>query len=251
MSLGAANFYKCIALDIGGVICADSWETLFLTPDKGLVSYYNLDPETVLQEGARLWDLYSYNESDEENYWQSWEDILGIEFDRTYIANLYNEVCWVDLSIRRLIESALSKKIQVSFVSNSTSFWFAKQMKLAGITDLLPKISCFLSHEVGHKKTHPRGGLALLATKTDPKKILFIDDRYENIEAANNLGIAALCYRRGVHENIANFIIEHLDKLRDTQNLCKSFKNIIKLGDANPIGQIDAEKSVEERKIFL
>lgn len=216
MPSNIADFYSCLALDIGGVICADSWETLFFITDKGLVSYHNLDPELVLREGARLWDLYSYSESDEENYWQSWEGILGIELDRTYIATLYNEVCWVDLSIHRLIENALSKEIQVSFISNSTSFWFARQMKLAGIEDLLPKISCFLSHEIGHKKTHPRGGLALLATKTDPKKILFIDDRNENIEAAKNLGITALCYKRDVHGDIATFISTHLNELRGT-----------------------------------
>lgn len=195
--------YTCLALDVGGVICADTWESLFFAPLIGLMAHYKLDPAQVMKKGDELWDQYAYAPREEEDYWKSWEQALNRTIDRALIAQLYTKAIWADASAAAVIKKCLENGMQVAFVSNSTAFWFPRQMKRAGLEKMEPKCLRFLSHETGLSKTHAQGGLAQLAAKVKPEQTVFVDDRSENTAVAQELGMTAVYYQRQVHGDLA------------------------------------------------
>ncbi|MDD9899694.1 MAG: hypothetical protein OXT65_01800 [Alphaproteobacteria bacterium] len=204
--------YDWLALDIGGVICADTWEMLFLTPDTGLAAVYGIDPETVMQQGPKIWEHFAYANKEENNYWKHWEDALGIEIDRNLIKSLYadNSAIWADSSAASVMQECLDHGMKLAFISNSTSFWFPKQMEMAGLQDIAPQLTHYLSHEVGFNKVHPQGGLRLLADKAEnPASVLFVDDRTGNLKAAQELGMTALQYQGDGQKSLADFIRDY------------------------------------------
>jgi FMN phosphatase YigB (HAD superfamily) len=184
---------QCLALDIGGVFYADVWETVF---ENGLTEHYRLDPAWVMKQGAKIWDEHGHKTSSEDAYWKSWEDALGHPLDKDLIASLVEKHVWKDLSAITVIEKCLERNIAVCFVSNSTSFWFDRQMTDTGLSAFRDRITAYLSHETGYPKTHPKGGLSKLIKAWNPSEILFVDDRQGNIDAANQLGLQTLFYQR-------------------------------------------------------
>jgi len=195
--------YTCLALDIGGVICADTWESLFFAPHIGLAAHYKLDPALVRAKGEELWNVYAYAQREEEDYWKSWEQALNRTLDRALIAQLYTKALWADASAVAVIKRCLESGMQVAFVSNSTAFWFPRQMKHTRLEEIEPKCLRFLSHETGLSKTHARGGLVQLAAKVKPEQTIFVDDRTENIAVAQKLGMATVHYQRETHGDLA------------------------------------------------
>ncbi len=194
---------SCLALDIGGVLCADTWESLFFTPRIGLVAHYKLDPAMVAEKGEELWGVFAYAMRSEEEYWQSWEKIIARSIDRALVARLYAEAIWADASAAPVITEYLESGRQVALVSNSTSFWFPRQISRLGLEGVEHKFLRFLSHETGFGKTHDKGGLKQLASRINPQDILFIDDRHENVTAAQKLGMSALHYKKDTHKDLA------------------------------------------------
>lgn len=194
---------QCLALDIGGVFYADIWETVF---ENGLAERYGLDREWVMKQGARIWDDHGHKISSEDAYWKSWEDALGYKLDRTLIASIVEKHVWKDLSVIGVIEKCHERNIAVCFVSNSTSFWFDRQMKETGLSAFRDHLPAYLSHETGYPKTHPEGGLAKLIKIWNPSTILFVDDRKGNIDAANRLGIRTVFYQRKADLTLAQML---------------------------------------------
>ena len=199
---------KCLALDIGGVVCADTWETIF---GNGLARYHGLSVEAIRMHGDAIWNRHAYTTSREEAYWADWEAALGHPLDRRLIAALQAAHVWVDRSALSLIERCLATGIEVCFVSNSTAFWFAMQMRESGIDRLLRRMAKpYLSHEIGYPKAHADGGLAQLARDRDPATTLFVDDRVANIDRARQLGMQTLHYERRDGTNLEQVLSARL-----------------------------------------
>jgi hypothetical protein len=57
---------------MGGVVCADTWEALVLTPESGLAAIYGLDRDRIHAIGRELWHRYAYADHDERDYWRDW-----------------------------------------------------------------------------------------------------------------------------------------------------------------------------------
>jgi HAD superfamily hydrolase (TIGR01509 family) len=191
---------------MGGVVCADTWESLFLAPGIGLAFRHGLDPVRVAEIGGDLWHRYAYAAHAEEAYWDEWDAALGIRLDRAAIRRLYGEAIWVDETAATVVARCLDSGVRVAIVSNSTSFWLPMQLRLSGLDRLADRLKLYASHEIGHAKTHPQGGLALLARDEDPRTVLFVDDRIDNIRAARNLGMDAVQYRKERDRTLADFI---------------------------------------------
>ncbi len=198
---------RCLALDIGGVFHADVWETVF---EKGLAEHYGLDMPDVLREGGKIWDQHAYTASTAEAFWQNWEEALGHSIDRDIIDRLIEAHVWVDRTVLPLAERCLEQGIDVCFISNSTSFWFERQMEKSGLSPYIEQIAPYLSHEIGYPKTHPEGGLARLARDHDPKTTLFVDDRKSNTDRAAELGMQTLLYMRQPGVSLEQALSERL-----------------------------------------
>jgi len=193
----------CLALDMGGVVCADTWESLFFAPHVGLAAHYKLDPDMVTEKGNALWELYAYSHREEEDYWRDWEESLKLKLDRMLIARLYEEAIWADATAAPVITEYLEGGRQVAIVSNSTSFWFPRQISRLGLKNVEHRLLRFLSHETGVAKSHEQGGLKQLASRQKAENVLFMDDRQDNVAAARKLGMTALHYKKEAYGDLA------------------------------------------------
>ncbi len=193
---------KCLALDIGGVFHSDVWERV--------AENYPFSDEDVKKHAGEIWDLHAHSQSSEDAYWDSWEERLGHKLDREKIAAIIDEHVWVDTSVLALVERCFEKGIDVCFVSNSTNFWYDRQMASSGLDKVVDRITPYLSHELGHPKTHPDGGLAKLAADRDPATVLFVDDRKGNTDKAEALGMQTLLYTHDPKVTLAEALEEKL-----------------------------------------
>lgn len=200
-----AGDYGCLALDFGGVICADPWETIF-TARGGLCDRYGIPREEAMEKGNVIWHLFAYADHDEEEFWNEWEETLGLHLDRALIAELARKAIWFDTTAAGVVRQCLSDGKTVAIVSNSTSFWFPMQMERSGLAPMADKIKMYLSHELGYCKTDGKGGLKRLAADMGEKKTFFIDDRKGNVEAARALGFGAAVYAREEGRNLDDFL---------------------------------------------
>ncbi len=203
----AAPGIECLALDIGGVFHADVWETVF---ERGLADNCSLTMDEVLKKGGPIWNEHAHGPSTEEAFWQSWETALGQTLNREQIEDLVDRHVWCDTSVAALVNQCFENGIDVCFVSNSTEFWFERQMRVSGLEPVAHRIKSYMSHLLGHPKTHPEGGLARLAQDRDPETILFVDDREGNTKAAAALGMQTLLYTRQPGVSLKQALSERL-----------------------------------------
>lgn len=69
---------------------------------------------------------------------------------------------------------------------------------------------CILSYEIGFAKPHPGAYQALLqALDLPPEKIVFVDDKIENVTAAKELGIDAILFQ-STTQLMEEFIARHI-----------------------------------------
>ncbi len=122
------------------------------------------------------------------------------------IEQLYATQCWTDPTAARLVERCLDLGLQVAIVSNSTSFWFPRQMRASGLDRMQDRLGLYLSHEIGFSKTHQRGGLKLLAEAVNPVAILFVDDRAENISFAETMGMRTVLFQNNTYRNVRTVV---------------------------------------------
>jgi len=120
------------------------------------------------------------------------------QIDRTLINHLYEETIWADSNAAPVITEYLQSGRQVAIVSNSTSFWFPRQVSRLGLTNVEHRLMRFLSHETGVAKSHEQGGLKQLASRVKPEGVLYIDDRLDNVAVAHKLGMRVPLQKRGI-----------------------------------------------------
>jgi putative hydrolase of the HAD superfamily len=92
----------------------------------------------------------------------------------------------------QLVEQLRQSKVRVAMLSNIDErlATFLRKWKLYEPFD-----PCLLSYEIGIEKPDPKAFELLLQRLNLPAKdVVFIDDKPENVEAANQLGIHAILF---------------------------------------------------------
>jgi FMN phosphatase YigB (HAD superfamily) len=187
---------EVVLLDIGGVLADDVWETLFLHPDGGIASRYGLDPAAVAETGRGLWEWASRRQLEESTYWAALEDRLEIqvsEDDRISLERLIRG----NPDAPRLVAGLVAAGARVGVLSNNTSFWWPKQLRLAGTPDLGAPDLRFLSCEQGVSKGDHPGLIELSAARLGPSQCFLVDDRENHLIRAEAVGFGTLHYRFG------------------------------------------------------
>lgn len=116
---------------------------------------------------------------------------LPINWPESYKETLKASI-GADPEMFAIIKDLKEKKIQTSLLSNINDR-YTKLIRDFGFYD--PFEPCLLSCEIGMEKPHPEAYVALLeAIQLAPDEIVFIDDKAENVEAAQKMGIDAIVF---------------------------------------------------------
>ena len=194
--------------------------------------YLMADPEVpneIVDELLKLWFIEK-DEVDDTMDLDTYREIvnkrMGTEFSK-YIPKLfrYNVECVTafDYTIP-MIQDLKDKGYKVYYLSN-WSAWTHDLLQEAGKFDFLKLMDGgVFSYDVGYMKPNEEIYKILLNKyKINPEEAIFFDDREENIEAANKLGIhgihfprhdSSIVYNNLYGRKLAKAIYEDMDNLR-------------------------------------
>jgi FMN phosphatase YigB (HAD superfamily) len=201
-----------ILFDMGGVLICDTWEAFLLTPHTGLADQLQLDRNTTSRVGHTLWEHYSTRQTREEDYWSDLGKALSINIPLSIVDYLESELLEANPKARESILEAKEAGFRIGIISNNTSFWFSKQVKLANIKDLIDPDLMFLSHNYGvQKKTPNRGLFHIAANIVDSNQTYVVDDNQNNIRIAQGLGFHGIHYDMHDKHRSLEFVVNSLN----------------------------------------
>lgn len=186
---------RIVLFDIGNVLFCDPWETLFLTPGRGLVDRLGWSRDDAIAVARDLWEKFSVDEYEEGQYWAEVEGSLGVSIPKNIVDELNNEILYKNPDADHLLDSAKKAGHLLGVASNNTSFWFQKQWDRIGLGGYIDTSLVFVSHQMGIQKSSPGRGLLEAAAETVPAhSAMLIDARRENIRRANEIGFMTSWY---------------------------------------------------------
>lgn len=186
-------------------------------------------PNEIVDELLKLWFI-DKDEVDDTMDLDTYREIvnkrMGVEFSN-YIPKLfqYNVDCVTAFNYTiPMIQDLKDKGYKVYYLSN-WSAWTHDLLQEAGKFDFLKLMDGgVFSYDVGYMKPNEEIYKILLNKyKINPEEAIFFDDREENIEAANKLGIhgihfprhdASIVYNNLYGRKLAKAIYEDMDNIR-------------------------------------
>jgi FMN phosphatase YigB (HAD superfamily) len=181
--------------DIGGVLTSDPWESLLLTPKKGIADRLQLERTLVQRVGRSLWKHYSTVIASEEEYWNHFSRVVGVTVPKALLAETEAQLLYANPSAKRMLDALAARGARIGIASDNTNFWYTKQVKLAGLHDYLDPSLLFLSFSLGVGKQREHQGLFEIASQSvDPGSTLVVDDRPGNIDKAHTYGFRTIHY---------------------------------------------------------
>jgi FMN phosphatase YigB (HAD superfamily) len=183
-----------ICFDIGGVIAADFWETIYFDQEKGIAKQLGLDKQILHDVGIKLWQKYSVDKFEEVAYWEEFAGLVGRQPSSDQLSEAETAV-WADETFAETIVMLKDLNKKVYIVSDNTTFWLPKQLRKMNATALFDDNDIVTSSEIKkRKKTKPRGSYAFLSDMARPETTLVLEDRESNVEIASREGFQAVRY---------------------------------------------------------
>ena len=178
---------KAFVFDCGGVLLRDRDESAYDHWEGRL----GLAPGELRERlwAGEAWELAETGHLSEEAFWQRVGPELGLA-EQEEISSLAQDLwgSWqVDHKVLSLID-ALRARYRVAMLSNATDVLEEKLASLYGVADRFDPI--VNSALVGIAKPDPEiYAVALRQLELEPKEVVFVDDRADNIAAAAALGL--------------------------------------------------------------
>ncbi len=191
-----------VLFDLGGVLAPDVWETLLITPRGGLADRLGLDIDEVTQAGQVLWPYYGTRPTLEPDYWSDLGGLLSVQIPQSIVSEIEEQLLLPNPAAGRTLSAVRNAGCQIGIVSNNTSFWYPKQVRLLDLKGYIwdnPLV--FLSFEEGVLKEDRHGLFETVAGRLTPHNTLIIDDRHINVLIARSLGFVAFEYSLGSNAN--------------------------------------------------
>jgi epoxide hydrolase-like predicted phosphatase len=190
---------KAIIFDYVGVVVRQFSPKFF----EYISKLKNLDQEEVKLIFKKHWMPVKIGKISYDVFWQGMAKDLEltteeVEDTKQFILNLF-EPSKKTLDVIR----ELGKKFKLYLLSNSCE-WSEESYKFHGVNSLFEKE--FFSHKVGLAKPDIKiYELAIKDIGLKPEEIIFIDDKLDNVTAANNAGLNGILF-----ENIEDLIEKKL-----------------------------------------
>jgi FMN phosphatase YigB (HAD superfamily) len=182
-----------VLLDIGGVLASDSWECLMMTPSRGLADRLELPRDEVEKVGKKLWKKYSLAPSTAQQYWSEFAEELSIPVPpKQLVAELEEELIVASPSAPRLLTFLENRRLDIGIVSDNTSFWYARQAALLGLSSYVSADTVYLSFEHHRNKKADPSLFEVVAFHQDTTRTLIVDDREHNVVRARSFGFQAV-----------------------------------------------------------
>lgn len=177
-----------LIFDLGGVLVKTHWERVTVPVAK--ISC--LTPQKVMDEIEKGKAVHNFmlGELDPSEFHRSFTTSLGVQLDIDTFLSMWNSVIAPNNEIKPLIKK-LKGTHQLVLASNTDVLHHARSLEIQQVLQLFDHL--ILSYELGRCKPDPeffRLGLKHLAIPYNT--CVFIDDREENIESAQALGIAGI-----------------------------------------------------------
>jgi beta-phosphoglucomutase-like phosphatase (HAD superfamily) len=191
--ISALDDVKTVLLDIGGVLAADSWEWLILTPTRGLADRFGLPRDVAEQVGKRLWRKYSLIPSTADQYWSEFAAAVSIAVPPPLtISELEDELITASPTAFSLLSYLADRDLRIGVISDNTSFWYARQTAMLDLDSyVLPEV-VYLSFEQRRNKKADVSLFEIAARGLDAGRTLVVDDRRHNVERAQSFGFQAV-----------------------------------------------------------
>jgi FMN phosphatase YigB (HAD superfamily) len=197
---------RAVAFDIGGVVAADYWETIYFSWPVGIVATLKLQAEKLECLGAQLAQKYCLLDAKEADYWDDFERNVGCRPTAHQLMEAGRAV-WVDRSFGETVTALRERGLRVFVVTDNTSFWSQTLFKRLGIDKILPDDNILASWKLGiRKKSLPFGTYRVLRRLVDPARTLVIDDRASNLAAAARDGFSTMRYQGFAGSQIVDWL---------------------------------------------
>jgi FMN phosphatase YigB (HAD superfamily) len=198
MKVGNTSRVATVLFDIGGVLVSDVWETILLTPERGIADQLRLDRGCVRRAGEQLWQKYAVIKGSEAEYWVELGRLLNTEIPVRLRGDSY-ALLEVHPAATQTLRALNGAHVQIGVITNNTTFWFERQLDLLPtLREVSDRSRWFVSCDVGTTKRERPGLFGVAARHVDPNNTLVIDDRPTSIEAAREFGFIAC--RRALEE---------------------------------------------------
>lgn len=196
-----------VLFDLGGVLTPDPWQTLVLTPGRGLADRLGIDRGRAAAAAQRLWNRYVVQaHADEREYWRELGDAIGMSIPDRLVSALDSELLRPNREADALLASLAERHVRVGVVSDNTTFWYEKQARLIGLDRFVDSSLLFLSFRLGVTKGDVPGLFEIAAASVDPDVALVVDDREECVRRARMLGFEARHYSLEWNRSLAEAI---------------------------------------------
>ena len=194
-----------IVFDIGGVLAFDVWEHLLLDPEEGAAARFGLDSGEVERYGPELWKVFEHRPLENGET----ADMLEIGYWKHFIRkfNLTEPLeTFIDMTDRfirpvegmtELLRKLKTSGINLAICSNNNEFWMRKQMNKVGLHSYFEPEKVICSSRVGASKISPDFEMFKAVADVlgaDSTSVVFIEDRFENIERAMEYGWAGILF---------------------------------------------------------
>ncbi len=177
-----------IVFDFGGVIA----EANVVQMKAFLLQSFQINKDELSLALRNMQKSISQGKS-EQAYWEEYAASKNIILPKDWIVQfgsiIDNSITLFPDTIA-LVKALQSQGYQTAMLSDVTEYQ-AKIIRKMGYYDLFHPV--LLSYEIGVQKPNPEAFKILISKlQTAPSNIIFIDDRFENVEAAKALGIDAI-----------------------------------------------------------
>lgn len=180
---------KSIISDLGNVLIFFDNDIFF----NQIIGYSPLSEDEVISEVLAHLELsrsFDMGKVTPDEFYLQATQIFKANIDKTTFFSIYNDIFSLNIPIVELLKSLQSRyKLVLCSNTDVERFGFVKKK--------FPEVLLFdkyvVSYEVGFMKPHPRiYEAALEEAGTKPEESVFIDDREENIIAAEKLGLQTI-----------------------------------------------------------
>lgn len=180
---------QAIVFDFGGVLTGDQNREIVVN---FIQETFDLSDEEFGKVNEEKRVAIKQGKTDEE-FWLSYAKTHGIELPSSWtqiFKSMMKEAIGINPDMFVLVEELREHCIPIALFSNVDER-LAKLIREFGFYE--PFHPCLLSCDIGVAKPDPKAYEILLDTlKLPAQDVVFIDDRFENVEAAKQVGIDAI-----------------------------------------------------------